>query len=297
LMANSTHCQCDPVAPLSDCDESKCTPFFAVVFSVHIVVFFFVVGTFIIVEYRLAQNNALWRIILGCGLISETAKVIRTGLLLKESYRYSMNVFLYALYYVHIAFGCCAFVSLLMFWARLRHDLKQNSENKIFGRLFPWYIGVFIFILVFNCLDVIFYRFFPNNVTIADGIGGSTLMVVALIAIAFFVYGTLLWNSFLKTSSRDNIFFKTFVSALVTSALTILLMIFYFAFNFSSLGATTNDFLIRHSIYESIFVGMYFSFPSGFVAHYLQNYALTRRVEEGVAMQTTTTETIPNKTV
>lgn len=259
-----SNCYCDPISPTSDCNETPCTPFFAVFLPLHLLVFVGLLGFTILVEVQAKQRSHLWRIILCAGIVAEFAKVLRTGLMLNVEYRHSLATFLIALYNTHLYFATIAFISLLFFWARLYHDVLNK---KLFGKLTPAYI-------VSNILIGIF--FYGQLVAQSESSVWVRSLMVTLNGVFFFIlstvyiiYGFLLRKVLMGTRGRYDLFFKTFLSAFV-SAILILLFIIEMAVSFITNFESTTDYLIKHSIYETLFISMFVSMPAGYISHYFK---------------------------
>lgn len=62
-----------------------------------------------------------------------------------------------------------------------------------------------------------------------------------------------------------------FLSAFSTSIIIIIITVFLLCFNIIDFNST-NDFLVKHAIYETLFFFLFLSFPSGFVVHFFQYY-------------------------
>jgi len=262
------NCSCDPISPTSDCHEDKCTPFFATFFSLQLILLLFLVAFFFLVEYKSEKRSWLWRIILGCGVIAELAKVIRTGLLINKDHRHTMDTFLYTLYNTHLCFGAFSFVSLLFFWARLQHDLVPSK--KLFGKLMPAYVIIMLLFCIFFYLQIFFLSSY-NDSMVANVCVYATGFVFLVLALSYIINGLFLWKTFLSTTDKQNLFFRMFLSAFVSSILIVIFNVFLLAFNVVDFN-TTNDYLIKHSIYESLFILLFLAFPSGFVVHYFEMY-------------------------
>jgi len=274
-------CYCDPVSKTSDCHQDWCTPFFAVFFTLHTILLFALIAFFLTVEFRTKNRSNLWRIILGCGILAQTAKVVRTGLLINVANRESMDVLLYTLYNTHVCLGSISFISLLFFWARLHHDLVK--DNKTFGRLLPVYITIVVLFVFFYYLQVVALAL-NWNPTIPDVCTYGSGIVSFVMALAYIIYAFLLWQSVLKESgNRDNVFFKMYVSAFVCSVLIIVFDLFILGFNVNPAFDTTRDYLIKNSVYETLYLLLFLSLPSGFVVHYLQNNRFHFRMQKPVA--------------
>jgi hypothetical protein len=52
---------------------------------------------------------------------------------------------------------------------------------------------------------------------------------------------------------------------------------------------TTRDYLIKHTIYETLFISLFLSFPSGFMLHYYQTFV--RKKEEAYVAGVTSSVT------
>jgi len=231
----------------------------------------FISAFFCAVEIKSSYKGTLWRIIFCCGIFAEFAKVLRTGLLLNPSNRSTMDVFLYVLYNTHACFSSICFITLLFFWARLYHDLVPNK--KVFGKLFPAYIFFVVFVCFFYYLQVIVYSVASTAATIA-WCSIATGVISFVIATSYLAYSALLWQTFIKTADRRNIFFKMFLSAFLSSIVVLLIVVFVLAFDFVDFDSTTAQFVVRHSIYESLYLCLFISFLSGFVIHFVQNFVL-----------------------
>jgi len=270
MAAQLQNCSCDPIWPTVDYDESKCIAFFSVFFCLQLLLLLFLVLFFCVGELRSSHKAILWRVLFACSLIAQSAKVLRTGLLLNPAYRcnvaFKMELFLYALYNTHLCFSSVCFVSLLFFWARLYHDLVPSK--KIFGKLTPAYVFVFIFLCFFYYVEVVIISR-AGGAASAEGFSVATGLVTFSLAASYIVYGLLLWQTFFVAGDRTKIFFKMFLSAFTSSIVMIVLDAFLLAFYFVSFSSTTNQYLVRHGIYESLYFVAFLSFLSGFVVHFV----------------------------
>jgi len=167
-----------------------------------------------------------------------------------------------------MCFGSVSFVTLLFFWARLQHDLVPGKRG-IFGKLNPIYITIVVILFVFYYLQVVFSSI-VNSPAMGDVCTFTTGAVFFILSVSYIVNGLFLWKQFLQASDRDNIFFKMFLSAFISSIILLTTVLCLFAFNVVSDFNTTRAFFIKHSIYETLFILLFLCFPSGFVVHYFQ---------------------------
>jgi len=270
------NCSCDPIAPTTDCHPYKCTPFFAVVFPLHVLVLIYLITVTFLMERSVARKG-LWRIMLICAISAETAKVIRTGLLLNPPFRNSMNTFLFFLYNTHLCFGSIAFLSLLFYWVRLLHDVARNP--KLYGKLLPIYIVTISLVFIFYYLQVIFQAVWPHSPNISNGCKYASAGIILIMAVVFVVYAFFIWKIILEPSNdkQGDLFLKTYISVFVTSMLLIIVCIFTFS---TSRLNSTNNYLMKHTIYETLFLSLFLSFPAGFVLHYYKTFVVWKRKSE-----------------
>jgi len=262
-------CQCDPLVVLTDCHEERCTIFFSVFFSLHTIVLMSWIGFAIIMEVTAYQRGPLFRLIFYCGSIASCAKVARTGLLLNVAYRDSIPNVLNTLYNTHLCFGGMGFTSLLFFWARLYHDI---TNKHMFGRLLPSYITVNFFMIIFFYGQVVAQAKL-NHSQVPDYFKLANGFVMLILSMSYFVYGILLRKTFYEMRDRYSLFYQIFLSAIFTSIflfmMDIELGVSYFVGNTNQ---PTDIFIVRHSIYEILFILQFMSMQSGFLYHYFKTH-------------------------
>jgi len=267
-MQTGDGCSCDPAIYTSDCTSTPCVPFFSVFLSFQNLILISYVVLIIISEYkRKGNDNALWRIMLAAGLIGTLAKVLRLGLLANPDTRHTAGqVGLLFLYNTHMSFGFLCYLTLLFFWARLYHDLVPTKE--IFGKLFPIYIFFVAFIFVFFYGQVVALAVTGINYWFFPLFGG---LVFLIFGITFDVYAVILWKNFVAKLDKNTLFYRLYMSAIMSSILLVFFIIELAISNLTHFN-TTNQFLVKHSIYETLFVAIYVALPSGFLIHYFHTW-------------------------
>lgn len=260
-------CSCDPAVDTTDCTSKPCEPFFTTFLVLELIVLLSYITLFIVIEVRTRdkKKSNLWRIVLIFAGLGCLAKVLRLGILANPHTRFEVGLAaLLFLYNTHLCFGYIAFVSLLFFWMRLKHDLVM--DNKLFGKLKPIYVGVIIFTVIFYYAQVI-VQATSGDTTVMFYLMLMNGVVCFVLAVAFIIYGIVIWREFLKESEHNNLFFRIYVSALTAAVLIIAFVIELAVSNITNFNST-NQYLIKHSIYETLFVAQFISIPAGFVVHY-----------------------------
>jgi len=263
-------CSCDPAVVTTDCTQAPCTTFFSVFLFLECVVLSAYVGLICLVEFRhrIKSRTNLWRIVLGTAATGCFAKVLRLALLANSKTRFEVGqVVLLFLYNTHLTFGFIACLTLLYFWARLHHDLRQTQT--LFGKLFPLYIGSVVVTIVFYYAQVI-VQGAAYNETVMYVLQLVNGLVCFSLAVAFLIYGSILWREFVRAADPTSLFYRIFVSAIVTSVFIILFCL-ELAISKTTSFNTTRDYLVKHSLYEILFLGMFVAIPSGFIAFYFRS--------------------------
>jgi len=261
---SSQGCSCDPAVITTDCTQKPCTPFFSFFLSLQCIILILYVVIIVTMEVRKKKgDNVLWRIMISAALVGTLAKILRLGFLANPSTRFRVGqIGLLLLYNTHFCFSFLCFLTLLFFWAKLYHDLFGSSA-KLFGKLLPFYILSVFFVIIFFYGQVVAlamtgttYFFFPL-------MGGG---ISFFLAVAFLIYSVFMWKRFLREYNRASLFFQTFISVIIVSTITVILVIDLVIGELSKFNTTT-DYLIKHSIYETLFVAIYVALPSGFFVH------------------------------
>eukprot|EP00026_Physarum_polycephalum_P011846 Phypoly_transcript_12092.p1 GENE.Phypoly_transcript_12092~~Phypoly_transcript_12092.p1 ORF type:complete len:242 (+),score=22.11 Phypoly_transcript_12092:315-1040(+) len=198
------------------------------------------------------------------------AKVIRLGIIAHPHTRQTVSqttlLFLYNTHYCWLSIG---FITLLFFWMRLQHDLAVRKQ--LFGKLKPGYIAAVVITFVFYYAQVLVSAVAPRSKYLADLFLLTCMLVSFLLALVFLGYTITIWKSCIQQSNVSSLFYKTSISAIITSALVFAVCVEFLVAQVTNLN-TSNQYLIKHIFYETLFLFMACTIPSSFITHYYQNY-------------------------
>lgn len=99
---------------------------------------------------------------------------------------------------------------------------------------------------------------------------GFRFSILLYIANSLFAFSDFRFYLFCLCIDVCNIYMQTFCSALATAIFLFIISVVIIATRFTP-SNTTSDFLVRHSIYETLYVALIISLPSGFVVFFFQN--------------------------
>jgi len=141
------------------------------------------------------------------------------------------------------------------------------ANRGTYGKLRPVYIAVVVLTLIIYYVQIPIEIAFHGTGTLLNFFKILSAILVFCSALAYVTYGVLLWKKILKKRSNDDLFFRIFVSALVTAIFFIIICLVIFITRVYS-STSFRSYIIRHSIYETCYFAQIAAVPSGFIVHF-----------------------------
>eukprot|EP00026_Physarum_polycephalum_P009872 Phypoly_transcript_10009.p1 GENE.Phypoly_transcript_10009~~Phypoly_transcript_10009.p1 ORF type:complete len:444 (+),score=48.18 Phypoly_transcript_10009:41-1333(+) len=239
--------------------------------ALELLLFCFYVFTIIHVEIKSKKKSILWRIILPTAGVACLSKAARLAVLADPHTRFKVGeVVLLFLYNTHLCMATISYITLLFFWMRLKHDLVANQ--RIFGKLKPGYIAAVTITVIFYYAQVLAKGILAHPDFVMYVLMFGNGLVCFSLAVVFLCYTVAIWKPYLSQQNTTTLFYKTFIGATISSIIVIGFCIELVISNTTPFNATW-QYLIKHAIYESLFLFQLIGILSGFVVHYFQYYA------------------------
>jgi len=268
-VTDTPDCSCDPYSRTDTCCVSCCVPFFSVFLVLEASVLLVLVVFYTGVEIKSQKKSLLWRLIFSSAIVSNLAKVLRLGMLLNPATRHKSSMLLLFFLNTHQCFGIIGFLSLVFFWARLRHDISVSTKG-IYGKLLPVYVATAILAIVLYYAQLPIERIYNGAGVILNTFKLLSACVGLISAVAYVVYAILLWKTVLKKRDTHPLFYRIYISAFITAIFIVITALVVFITRFYG-KSTVRDYFIRHSIYETCYFFQIAALPSGFIMHFIKS--------------------------